>query len=55
MTDVKLWDETKTPNLVQWGEKFLSDDAAKDVIPGAEELVEFVNMRAKLAQTNNNA
>ncbi|GFS40388.1 glutathione S-transferase TAU 15 [Actinidia rufa] len=41
LADVKLLDETKMPRLAGWAERFCSDDAVKDVMPGAEELSEF--------------
>ncbi|KAI0499941.1 hypothetical protein KFK09_018149 [Dendrobium nobile] len=34
-------DKTKTPRLVEWAECFCSAEAAKEVLPEAEKLVEF--------------
>ncbi|KAL6969523.1 Glutathione S-transferase U17 [Sarracenia purpurea var. burkii] len=41
---VKLLDETKTPGLVGWAERFYSHDAIKDVLPQTEKLVAFAKM-----------
>ncbi|CAL5338410.1 unnamed protein product [Camellia sinensis] len=48
--NVKLLDETKTPSLVGWAERFCSHDAVKDVIPGIDELMEVVAMHKAMAQ-----
>ncbi|XP_059655053.1 glutathione S-transferase U18-like [Cornus florida] len=48
----QLLDETKTPCLVAWAERFCSDDTVKDIIPDIEKLIE--QTRAKLASTNSN-
>ncbi|KAJ6842867.1 glutathione S-transferase U17-like isoform X2 [Iris pallida] len=39
--NVKLLDETKTPRLLKWAERFLVDDAVKAVIPETDKFVEF--------------
>ncbi|KAL0913184.1 hypothetical protein M5K25_016625 [Dendrobium thyrsiflorum] len=41
ITGINFLDETKTPRLVEWAECFRSVDAAKEVLPEAEKLVEF--------------
>ncbi|XP_043724673.1 glutathione S-transferase U17-like [Telopea speciosissima] len=41
---VKFLDETKTPGLVGWAEKFCSDPAVKDVMPETEKLAEFAKI-----------
>ncbi|KAL0364106.1 UNVERIFIED_CONTAM: Glutathione S-transferase U17 [Sesamum angustifolium] len=40
--DVKLLDESRTPGLAGWAERFLSHDAVKDIIPEAPKLLEFM-------------
>ncbi|XP_058193338.1 glutathione S-transferase U18-like [Rhododendron vialii] len=47
MADVKLLDETKTPGLFGWAERFVSNANAKDVIPEADKIVKFMAARAK--------
>lgn len=42
MSGVKLLDETKTPGLVQWAQRFCSNDAVKDVLPEPEKLIEVL-------------
>ncbi|CAL5333047.1 unnamed protein product [Camellia sinensis] len=44
MYDVKVLDIAKTPHLVEWAERFCSDDAVKDVIPETEKLLEFAKV-----------
>ncbi|GAA0145109.1 transferase [Lithospermum erythrorhizon] len=44
MTDMKLLDETKVPNIVGWAEKFCQDPAVKDVISGVDRLWEFYKL-----------
>ncbi|GMP58665.1 hypothetical protein CsSME_00022252 [Camellia sinensis var. sinensis] len=44
MFDVKVLDIAKTPRLVEWAERFCSDDAVKDVIPETEKLLEFAKV-----------
>ncbi|CAL5338678.1 unnamed protein product [Camellia sinensis] len=39
--DVKVLDIAKTPRLVEWAERFYSDEAVKNVIPETEKLMEF--------------
>ncbi|KAF7124902.1 hypothetical protein RHSIM_Rhsim12G0053900 [Rhododendron simsii] len=50
MADIKLLDETKTPGLFGWAERFGSNAAVKDVIPKTEKLVELVKMMAARAK-----
>lgn len=38
---LKIFDENRTPNLAKWAERIYSDDAAKDVLPDSQKLVEF--------------
>ncbi|KAH7833418.1 hypothetical protein Vadar_006173 [Vaccinium darrowii] len=44
LADIKLIDETKTPGLFGWAEKFGSNVAVKDVIPETDKLVELFKM-----------
>ncbi|KAF7112920.1 hypothetical protein RHSIM_RhsimUnG0179100 [Rhododendron simsii] len=44
MANIKLLDETKTPGLFGWAERFGSNAAVKDVIPETEKLVELLKM-----------
>ncbi|CAI9775321.1 unnamed protein product [Fraxinus pennsylvanica] len=39
-----LLDESKTPNLFKWAEKFSSDDAVKDIMPQTDKLMEFAKV-----------
>ncbi|KAF9625112.1 hypothetical protein IFM89_019062 [Coptis chinensis] len=41
LNGVELLDETKTPNLYAWSEKFCSVPAVKDLIPETDKLLEF--------------
>ncbi|XP_004300630.1 PREDICTED: glutathione S-transferase U17-like [Fragaria vesca subsp. vesca] len=41
MGGIKLINETKTPGLLKWAEKFAADPAVKDVLPEIEKLTEF--------------
>lgn len=41
---VRVLDEAKTPQLVGWAERFLSDDAVMRVIPEVGKFVEFGKM-----------
>ncbi|KAI3467417.1 hypothetical protein Pfo_024080 [Paulownia fortunei] len=41
---LKLFDETRTPGLAGWAERFHSHNAAKDVVPEAHKLIEFYMM-----------
>ncbi|CAL5355026.1 unnamed protein product [Camellia sinensis] len=50
LVHVKLLDETKTPGLVGWAERFCSDDAVKNVIPETEKLLEFAKMIVLMAK-----
>ncbi|KAH7835306.1 hypothetical protein Vadar_024918 [Vaccinium darrowii] len=49
-SDIKLIDETKTPGLFGWAERFGSNDAVKDVIPKTETLVELAKTMAPRAK-----
>ncbi|XP_073111956.1 glutathione S-transferase U17-like [Elaeis guineensis] len=44
MTGIKALDEAKTPTLVGWAERFCSGDAVKEVMPEADELIEFTKL-----------
>ncbi|XP_058193331.1 glutathione S-transferase U17-like [Rhododendron vialii] len=44
MANIMLLDETKTPGLFGWAERFGSNAAVKDVIPETEKLVEYAKM-----------
>lgn len=44
MTNLKLLDEMKTPNLVGWSERFCSHGAVKGVMPETDKLMEFARM-----------
>jgi glutathione S-transferase len=50
MSDIKLIDETKTPGLFGWAERFGSNAAVKDVLPKTETLVEIAKMMAARAK-----
>ncbi|KAK6788913.1 hypothetical protein RDI58_012712 [Solanum bulbocastanum] len=39
MDEMKILDETKTPSLAEWAERFCSDNVVKDIIPKPEKLV----------------
>ncbi|XP_039119728.1 glutathione S-transferase U18-like [Dioscorea cayenensis subsp. rotundata] len=39
--NLKLFDEKKTPNLVEWAQCFLSDDNVKKVMPEIDKFVEY--------------
>ncbi|KAH0672050.1 hypothetical protein KY284_023137 [Solanum tuberosum] len=39
MDEMKILDETKTPSLTEWAERFCSDNVVKDIIPQPEKLV----------------
>lgn len=41
LSNIQLIDESKTPNLYKWAERFCSDPCVKDVIPDTDELTEF--------------
>lgn len=41
MAGIHFLDETKTPRLVEWAERFCSAMAVKEVLPEAEKLAEF--------------
>ncbi|KAM5583981.1 hypothetical protein ABKV19_003714 [Rosa sericea] len=41
MAGIKLLNETKTPGLVKWADKFAADPAVKDVLPETQKLAEF--------------
>ncbi|XP_061990694.1 glutathione S-transferase U17-like [Rosa rugosa] len=41
MGGIKLLNETKTPGLLKWAEKFAADPAVKDVLPETQKLAEF--------------
>ncbi|KAG8366276.1 hypothetical protein BUALT_Bualt17G0059600 [Buddleja alternifolia] len=41
MIGVKLFDETRTPGLAGWAERFRSHNAAKNVVPEPQKLLEF--------------
>ncbi|KAF7124959.1 hypothetical protein RHSIM_Rhsim12G0053700 [Rhododendron simsii] len=44
MANIELLDETKTPGLFGWAERFGSNAAVMDVIPEIEKLVEYAKM-----------
>ncbi|CAI9761772.1 unnamed protein product [Fraxinus pennsylvanica] len=41
MTGIKFLDQSKTPGLAEWAEKFCSHDAFKEVVPETQKLVEI--------------
>ncbi|GAA0185738.1 hypothetical protein LIER_33026 [Lithospermum erythrorhizon] len=41
ITNMKLLDETNTPNLVAWAERFYQDPVVKDVLPDVDKLNRF--------------
>lgn len=46
MAEIKLIDETETPGLFGWAQRFGSNAAVKDVIPETNKIVELVKMMA---------
>ncbi|KAK6160058.1 hypothetical protein DH2020_003439 [Rehmannia glutinosa] len=44
MAGLKLFDETRTPGLAGWAERFVSHNAAKDIVPEPHKLIEFYMM-----------
>ncbi|XP_038702885.1 glutathione S-transferase U17-like [Tripterygium wilfordii] len=44
MNGVKVFDETTTPKLLGWVERFSAADAVKDVMPETEKLMEFAKL-----------
>ncbi|CAI9087826.1 OLC1v1022002C1 [Oldenlandia corymbosa var. corymbosa] len=44
LTETRLVDDTKTPNLCRWGPRFFSHEAVKDVLLGPDQLVDVVKM-----------
>ncbi|KAL9665287.1 hypothetical protein QQ045_020702 [Rhodiola kirilowii] len=44
MNNVKVLDEEKTPGLAKWAERFVADEAVKDVMPETEKLIEFAKV-----------
>lgn len=44
MSNVKLLDESKTPNLCRWAKKFCADASVKDVMPDTDKLLEFAKV-----------
>ncbi|XAR53180.1 Glutathione transferase [Bertholletia excelsa] len=47
MFNLKVLDESKTPNLCKWAESFAANNAVKDVLPETEKLIEFAKIRFK--------
>lgn len=43
-TGLRFFDETRSPGLAEWAERFSSHDAAKDVLPDGSKLMEFYMM-----------
>lgn len=41
VVEVELLDQTKTPRLAKWADRFSSDDAVKDVLPETQRLLEL--------------
>ncbi|KAK4402909.1 Glutathione S-transferase U17 [Sesamum angolense] len=41
IVEISLLDRTKTPRLAKWADRFSSEDAAKDVLPETEKLLEL--------------
>jgi len=44
MGGVKLIDETKTPNIAKWADKFLAHEVVESAIPATDKLVEAAKM-----------
>lgn len=44
MSNVKLLDESKTPNLCRWAKKVCADASVKDVMPDTDKLLEFAKV-----------
>lgn len=52
MSGKELIEETKTPGLFEWVDKFFSNDAVKNVMPTTEMFIEvFTRMQAKATAT----
>ncbi|KAM2781809.1 hypothetical protein FF1_011552 [Malus domestica] len=47
---IKLLDQTKTPGLVKWADKFCAHAAVKDVMPETDKLVEIAKILAAKAR-----
>lgn len=45
---IKLLNESKTPCLIQWADRFSSHAAVKDVLPDADKLSVAMKLRAKM-------
>ncbi|KAG9133494.1 hypothetical protein Leryth_022675 [Lithospermum erythrorhizon] len=52
LTEMKLMDETKVPNLVAWAGRFSEDSAVKDVISDADKLLDLLKMAKDQAASN---
>ncbi|KAJ3682083.1 hypothetical protein LUZ60_014656 [Juncus effusus] len=44
LSEQKLLDETKFPELVEWAERFLSADCAKEVMPEVQKIEEYITV-----------
>uniref|UniRef100_A0A7N0ZWT0 Glutathione S-transferase n=1 Tax=Kalanchoe fedtschenkoi TaxID=63787 RepID=A0A7N0ZWT0_KALFE len=44
MSQIKLITDEKTPGLAEWAERFVADEAVKDVMPETEKLIEFAKI-----------
>lgn len=53
MNNLKLLDESKTPNLAKWAEKFRADASVKDALPETEKLMEFAKGYIGKMRANN--
>jgi glutathione S-transferase len=50
---VELLDAAKTPRLLEWTKRFAELDAAKEIMPDVDKLVEFAKIkRAKIMNRN---
>lgn len=50
-SDVQLLDITKTPVLVEWSNRFTSNDLVRNVVPETEKVIELQNVYLKLSST----
>lgn len=54
VSGIKLIDETKTPALFGWAQRFSLNDAVKDVMPETGKLIELLKMIQSRAKASSN-
>ena len=52
-SDARFLDITKTPVLVGWSDRFRSNNAVKNAVPGTEKVIELLNIYLNLSSTLN--